>query len=288
MRSVSITEASRDALQGIKSFIPTEEKVSYLRALLKVGFSCIDCVSFVSKKVVPQLQDSKDVLDKVSKEVYKSKLLAVVANLEGAETACEQSALRKLGYPLSLSETFQQRNTRRSIASAIEDIKKIQHICVDSDKSLLVFLSMGFGNPYGDRYNKETLLQITEQLQVLGLSQISVADTVGLASPKQIEQTLSLLLRRFPEIELSVHLHARPESAREKIDSAYQAGCTSFDAAMQGYGGCPMAKDKLIGNIATETLLAYLQSQGETLDMDEKAFEEASQHAKQLFSTYTS
>ena len=286
MGRVSITEASRDALQGVKNFVPTNEKVSYLQALMKVGFSCIDCVSFVSKKIVPQLRDSEEVLAKIE-EVKKNNLLAVVANLQGARIACQQANLHSLGYPLSLSETFQYRNTRRSISTSIEDLKSIQDSCVTSEKSLLVFLSMGFGNPYGDSYDEEVLLRMVEKLLLLGLCRISVADTVGIARPQKIERVLSLLFRRFPEAEVAVHLHTRPESTEDKIKAAYQAGCTHFDAAIQGYGGCPMAEDKLVGNIPTEILIKYLQSQGEILNIDKKAFEEASQHTRRLFTSYT-
>ena len=172
------------------------------------------------------------------------------------------------------------------MSAALEDLKSIQANCYSSDKSLLVFLSMGFGNPYGDRYDDEVLLRMVERLQLSGFSRFSVADTVGLAQPRQVERLFSRLLKSFPEAEVGVHLHARPESARDKIAAAYQAGCTRFDAAMQGYGGCPMAEDKLVGNIATETLLQYLHEEGESLDVDKSAFEAASQHARRLFETH--
>ena len=286
MRHLAITEAPRDALQGVSEFVPTKEKAAYLRLLMEVGFSQIDCVSFVSPKAIPQLRDSAEVLRKVADKVGDNKLLAIVANLRGAEAACQQPELHGLGYPLSLSETFQQRNTGRSIKAALKDLQAIQTHCKAAEKSLLVFLSMGFGNPYAEKWDDSVLLAMVDRLEVAGLRRFSVADTVGLAQPRQIEQTLSHLLRRFPEVEVAVHLHASPEQARDKIAAAYQAGCTRFDAAMRGYGGCPMAEDKLTGNIATETLVDYLESQGEVLDLDKKAFRSVSRAAQRLFDAY--
>lgn len=286
MNYISITEAPRDALQGIHTFIPTEKKVAYLRSLLDVGFAQLDCVSFVSAKVIPQLRDSAAVLEAIAPWVGKNQLLAIIGNLRGAEEACQQPTLRSLGYPLSLSETFQQRNTRRSIETALDELQNIEACCQETQKKLLVFLSMGFGNPYGDKYDEDVLLSRVERLQKLGTQQISIADTVGLATPRQIEKTFSLLQRQFPEAAIGVHLHTHPKEARDKAAAAYQAGCRYFDSTMHGYGGCPTAADQLIGNLSTETLISYLESQGEPLKLNKKALQAASSHAHQLLSGY--
>ncbi len=282
---IQITEAPRDALQGLTTFVPTARKVAYLRKLLAVGFAQLDCVSFVSPTVIPQLRDSAAVLAAVSDEVGQNKLLAIVANVRGAKAACEENILHSLGYPLSLSETFQQKNTRCNIKTALKELQEIQYCC-QTTKQLLVFLSMGFGNPYGDTYNESVLLRMADHVQTMGVKQLSVADTVGLASPKHIERTLSLLLRHMPDMDISVHLHTTPNEARDKVAAAYQAGCKYFDAALHGYGGCPMASEKLIGNLSTQTLITYLDTQNESIDIDKVALKEASAHAKQLFAAY--
>ena len=282
---IHITEAPRDALQGLTTFVPTVVKAAYLRKLLAVGFAQLDCVSFVSPTVIPQLRDSSAVLAAVSAAVGQNKLLAIVANVRGAKAACEEDILHSLGYPLSLSETFQQKNTRCNISTALKELQEIQYYC-QTAKQLLVFLSMGFGNPYGDKYNESVLLRMVDHVQAIGLKRLSIADTVGLASPKHIERTLGLLLRRMPEVAISVHLHTTPNEACDKVAAAYQAGCKCFDTALHGYGGCPMASEKLIGNLATQTLITYMETQNESIDIDKVALKVASAHAKQLFATY--
>ena len=287
MSVITIREASRDALQSIKHFIPTEQKISYLSKLLKVGFREIDCVSFVSSKVIPQLRDSADVLRGIVNELGQNQLMAIVAHPKGAEEACSFSLLSSLGYPLSVSETFQQRNTRRSIKEALQDIEVIYQYTRSSAKRLVVFLSMGFGNPYGDNYNESVLFKMIDRLMSLGVSHFSLADTVSVAIPHQIERLLSRLLAQFPEATIGVHLHAIPHRAVDLIAAAYQSGCRHFDATLHGYGGCPMAEDKLTGNISTQILISYLESEDETLQLDASALHTASEAAAQLFRTYT-
>ena len=283
MRPVTLRESPRDAFQGISTFIPTQKKIHYLKTLLEVGFEEVDCVSFVSAKAIPQLKDSAEVLDGLASSLGKNRLLAIVANLRGAEQACRYHVLEALGYPLSLSETFQQRNTHRSIVEAFHDLGNIYTCAQDAQKDLVVFLSMGFGNPYGDAYKEDILLRMLDRLERLGVLRISIADTVGIASPRHIEDVFSSLCRHFPDLLLGVHLHALASQAKEKLTAAYQAGCRHFDVALHGYGGCPMAADQLTGNISTQVLISYLESQGERLSLDLEALDRASTEARELF-----
>ena len=286
---IRITEAPRDAMQGIKTFISTEEKVSYLHKLLEVGFTVLDCCSFVSKKVIPQMQDSASVIEEVTKRAapLSSELLAIVVNLKGAEEALKHQSISYLGFPLSLSETFQQRNARQSLTEAFKMVQSIHILCKRARKKLRIFLSMGFGNPYGDTYNETILLNNLERLQREEVEDVCVADTVGSASPSLIERTFLLIERYFPKHRIGAHLHTAPQEARDKIAAAYQGGCKHFDATMRGYGGCPMAEDTLIGNVATEILVEYLKSQGESLSIDEQNFKKAQQYCATLFGKYT-
>ena len=290
-RSIVIREASRDALQGVPLFIPTAKKIAYLHKLLAVGFDVLDCVSFVSKQVIPQLQDSQEVLEGLeNKALSNNRLLAVVANLAGAKQACAMPAIHVLGYPLSLSESFQQRNTRRSIKQALLDLCTMKQMAEEAGKSIHVFLSMAFGNPYHDPYSLKQLCDTLSQLQALELTDLSLADTLGLASPKQIEETFKAVLKQHPAHMLGLHLHALPKDAHDKVAAAYQAGCICFDAALNGYGGCPMAptkkQKKLIGNLSTQVLLAYLASQGEVLKIVPEALDEAIAYATKLNQDY--
>ena len=284
---MTIREASRDALQGIKHFIPTDQKISYLSTLLKVGFGAIDCVSFVSPKVIPQLKDSAEVLRGIASTVGQNQLMAIVAHPKGAEEACTYPMIKSLGYPLSVSETFQQKNTRRSISEAFRDVELIYQHTQNSGKELVIFLSMGFGNPYGDKYDESILLKIMDQAMSLGISDFSLADTIGIATPRQAEALLSKLLSQFPESAIGAHFHTVPTKARDLIAAAYQAGCSNFDGTLHGYGGCPMAKDTLTGNLSTQAIISYLEAQGENLQLDTEALNAASIAAEELFSSYT-
>lgn len=280
---MKIIECPRDAMQGIDEFIPTQEKIRYINALLKVGFDTIDFGSFVSAKAIPQMRDTAEVLARLDLSNTKSKLLAIVANVRGAEDAAKQSAIYYLGFPLSISETFQERNTNKSISEALNSLVEIQNICLRSNKKLVVYISMGFGNPYGDPYDAEVVGKFVDILNTLGVEIISLADTIGVSSPELITYLFASLSKQFPSVELGAHLHSNPTSAREKIEAAYQAGCKRFDGALKGFGGCPMAKDELVGNLATETLLDYLDTKGETKGINQHAFGEAMRIADQIF-----
>jgi len=259
---MKIIECPRDAMQGIKPFIPTEKKAEYLNLLLEAEFDTIDFGSFVSPKAIPQLQDTADVLNQLNLSGKRSKLLAIIANQRGADEAVKFEAIDQLGYPFSISETFQQRNTKRSIATAFEDVKAIQETAVKHDKSLVIYISMGFGNPYGDEWNAGIVEHWVEKLQALGIQTFSLADTVGTADAADIAYLFSHLIADYSSLEFGAHFHARPDQWREKIDAAHSNGCRRFDTAVKGYGGCPMAEDDLVGNVATEHLVHYLQEQG--------------------------
>lgn len=269
---MKIIECPRDAMQGLPDFIPTEKKIAYLNSLLKVGFDTIDFGSFVSAKAIPQLRDTAEVLEKIEWKNSASKLLAIVANTRGAEEASRYPGITYIGFPLSISETFQQRNTNKSIAEALSTLEEIQNVCVRSNKKLVTYISMGFGNPYGDPYEVSLVANFVDIIVTIGSSIVSLADTIGVSSSENIQFLFSNLSRQFPEIELGAHLHSTAHTAREKIDAAFKAGCRRFDGAIHGFGGCPMAEDELVGNIATETILAYSEAQGIVLNLDKKAF----------------
>lgn len=258
---MKIIECPRDAMQGWKTFIPTQTKVDYLNQLLKVGFDTIDFGSFVSPKAIPQMADTAEVLSQLDLSGTSSKLLAIVANMRGAEEACMHPEINYLGFPLSLSETFQQKNTNRSIAEAMDVVQNIQNLCTRSGKELVVYLSMGFGNPYGDPYEPSLVAEFVEKLDIMGVSIISLADTVGVSSVDNISALFQELIPAFPHIEFGAHLHSTRSTALIKIEAAYQSGCRRIDGALNSYGGCPMAEDELVGNIATETILGYLEGQ---------------------------
>lgn len=280
---LKIIECPRDAMQGIKAFIDTESKIRYINQLLKVGFDTIDFGSFVSPKAIPQMKDTVEVLAGLDLEHTQSKLLAIVANERGAKDASKHPAIHYLGYPFSLSETFQIRNTNATIEESLQRVKDIQQICKDTNKQLVVYLSMGFGNPYGDAWNAEIVGNWVEELAKIGISILSLSDTVGIANPKSISYLFSHLIPEYPDIEFGAHLHTQAHNWQEKIEAAYVSGCMRFDAAIRGYGGCPMAKDDLTGNMATENLLYYLDNKNTEIDIDRKAFNRAMALALEVF-----
>ena len=286
MSDIKIIECPRDAMQGIKAFIPTEIKASYIQALLRVGFDTIDFGSFVSPKAIPQMQDTAQVLARLDLSQTKSKLLAIIANTQGAETASQHEQIRYLGYPFSISENFQMRNTHKTIAESIVTLQEILNIADKSNKEVVAYLSMGFGNPYGDPWNVEIVGDWTEKLAAMGVKTLSLSDTVGSSTPEVIDYLFSNLIPKYPNIEFGAHLHTTPDKWFEKIDAAYRAGCRRYDGAIQGFGGCPMAKDDLTGNMPTEKLLSYFTTKKEATNCRPMSFESAYNEASKLFGAY--
>ena len=286
MESIKIIECPRDAMQGIKPFIPTEKKVAYLQSLLRVGFDSIDFGSFVSPKAIPQMQDTAEVLERLDLSQTKSKLLAIIANTQGAELASIHKEIHYLGFPFSISENFQMRNTHKTIAESLITLEEILNIAVRSNKEVVAYLSMGFGNPYGDRWNVEIVGDWTRKLADMGVKILSLSDTVGSSTPEVISFLFSNLITAYPEIEFGAHLHTTPDKWFEKVNAAYKAGCRRFDGAIQGFGGCPMATDKLTGNMPTEKLLSYFTTQKEITNLSPMSFESAYNEASKLFSDY--
>jgi hydroxymethylglutaryl-CoA lyase len=280
---MKIIECPRDAMQGLNTFIPTADKVRYLNKLLGVGFDTIDFGSFVSPKAIPQMKDTAAVLEQLRWKESNSKLLAIVANTRGAAEASAFEGVTYLGFPLSISETFQIRNTNKTLAEALSSLDEIQNVCVRAGKTLVTYLSMGFGNPYGDPYSVELVTQFAGILQTLGIHIISVADTVGVSKPENIGPLFKSLSASYPAIEFGAHLHSTPENATEKIKAAFDAGCRRFDGAIRGYGGCPMAGNDLVGNIATEAIISYLAHINIESGIDVTAFAEAQQVAESVF-----
>jgi len=280
---MKLIECPRDAMQGLDEFIPTDRKAIYINQLLKVGFDTIDFGSFVSAKAIPQLRDTVDVLKKLDLSTSKSNLLAIVANMRGAEEASQWNEIAYLGFPLSISETFQQRNTNKSIKEALQTVEDIQNICKRKNKTLVTYISMGFGNPYNDPYDVGIVEHFTDLLSRLEVKIISLADTIGVSKPDQIQYLFKTLIPKFRAIEFGAHLHSNPAMATEKIEAVYLSGCQRFDGAIKGFGGCPMAEDKLVGNLATETILAYLKSKNALLDVDQDEFNKALMLADSIF-----
>ncbi len=280
---IQITECPRDAMQGITAFIPTDVKAAYINLLLQVGFDTIDFGSFVSAKAIPQMQDTAAVLEKLDLSNSKSKLLAIIANYRGAEDAAQHDQITYLGFPFSISETFQHRNANTSIAEAFEIVKRIKALSATKGKKLLVYLSMGFGNPYGDEWHNDVVLHWAKKLIDEGVEYISLADTIGIAAPEQIESLFSSLSGNFRETTWGVHLHSTPDTWKPKVEAAYKSGCKRFDAALKGYGGCPMAKDELTGNIATENVISYLHSQKIDLELNMDKLQEAIDYSGKVF-----
>jgi hydroxymethylglutaryl-CoA lyase len=254
---MKIIECPRDAMQGISEFIPTDIKGTYINQLLKVGFDTIDFGSFVSPKAIPQLRDTAKVLAQLDLENTNSKLLSIIANTRGAVDACSFEEINYLGFPLSVSEQFQKRNTNKSIAQALSDVEKIQNLTVNNNKELVVYLSMAFGNPYAENYHPDIVAELTEKLHQLEIGIVALSDTIGVSDPTNIRPLFDTLIMEYPTIEFGAHFHTTPDAWEEKVAAAYQNGCRRFDAALKGFGGCPMAKDDLVGNMPTEKLITY-------------------------------
>lgn len=284
MSKVKLIECPRDAMQGIKShFISTEKKALYLNSLLKVGFDTIDFGSFVSPKAIPQMRDTAEVLRKLDLSSTTSKLLAIVANLRGATDAVQFEEIDYLGYPFSISENFQMRNTHKTIEESLVILNEILNLADKSNKEVVAYLSMGFGNPYGDPWNVEIVGEWTEKLASMGVKILSLSDTIGSSTPEVISYLFSNLIPKYPNIEFGAHLHTTPDSWFEKVDSAYKSGCIRFDGAIKGYGGCPMAKDELTGNMPTEKLVSYFTQQKANTGLKPMSFESAFNKALEVF-----
>lgn len=284
--ALQLIECPRDAMQGIQEFIPTTLKVEYLNLLLEVGFDVLDFGSFVSSKAIPQLRDTKEVLDKLVFMGSQTKLLAIVANLRGAEEATPFDQIKYLGFPFSVSETFQQRNTNSSIAESFEQVERMQELCLRTGKEMVLYLSMGFGNPYGEAYSPEIVAHWVDKLAGIGVGIMSLSDTVGVSTPANIKALYSHLTPLYPEVTFGVHLHSHPSTRDEKIAAAYESGCRRFDGALLGFGGCPMANDDMVGNMATENLIAYSRKRKIPVHLNIDKLHEAQWMATGLFSRY--
>ncbi|MDT0644697.1 hydroxymethylglutaryl-CoA lyase [Zunongwangia sp. F363] len=286
MQEIKLIECPRDAMQGIKTFIPTQKKVQYIQSLLRCGFDTIDFGSFVSPKAIPQMADTAEVLKQLDLSRTHSKLLAIVANTRGAQDASEYEQIRYLGYPFSISENFQMRNTHKTIAESVEILKEILEIAEKSHKEVVAYLSMGFGNPYGDPWNVEIVGEWTEKLSAMGVKILSLSDTIGSSTPDIIDYLFANLIPKYPNIEFGAHLHTTPSSWHEKVDAAYKAGCYRFDGAIQGFGGCPMAKDELTGNMPTERMVSYFNSKKADTNIRMGSFESSYNEASKVFGAY--
>src|SRR5690606_9757063 len=275
MSGIKLIECPRDAMQGIRDFITTDRKITYIQSLLGCGFDTLDFGSFVSPRAIPQMQDTAEVLAGLDLSRTKSRLLAIVANIRGAEDACGHAAIDYLGYPFSISENFQMRNTHKTIAQSVETLKGILELAHGHGKQVVTYISMGFGNPYGDPWNVEIVGEWTEKLAEMGSSILSLSDTIGSSTPQIIDHLFSNLIPKYPHIEFGAHLHTTPNSWKEKVEAAHGAGCRRFDGAIQGFGGCPMAKDELTGNMPTEKMLSYFTQHKEGTGVNWMAFEAA-------------
>lgn len=283
---IKLTECPRDAMQGIKEFIPTELKADYINSLLKVGFDTIDFGSFVSPKAIPQMQDTSEVLKRLDLSSTASKLLAIIANTRGAEDAIQHDEIHYLGFPFSISETFQQRNTNSSISESLKRVEEIQTLCSKKNKTLLVYLSMAFGNPYNDEWSSEIVIKWAHQLYQLGIREIALADTTGVSDKQNIKQLFKHLIPEFKDVEFIAHLHSRKENSNEKINAAFESGCYRFDSAIHGFGGCPMAKDDLTGNISTQDVLSYFESKAIELKLNKEALLTSMEKSWEIFNHY--
>ncbi|PKG51669.1 hydroxymethylglutaryl-CoA lyase [Olleya sp. 1-3] len=282
---VKVIECPRDAMQGIKQFIPTAQKIQYIQSILRVGFDTIDFGSFVSPKAIPQMVDTAEVLSKLDLSQTTSKLLSIVANSRGAAEACKHPEIDYLGYPFSISENFQMRNTHKTIAQSIVLLQDILNQADAASKEVVVYISMGFGNPYGDPWNVDIVGEWTERLSKMGVKILSLSDTVGTSNPENIKYLFSNLIPHYKDIEFGAHLHTTPDTWFEKVDAAYLAGCKRFDGAIQGFGGCPMAKDDLTGNMPTEKVLSYLTAK-KVNNLNAMSFESAYNEASKIFKAY--
>jgi hydroxymethylglutaryl-CoA lyase len=280
---IKLIECPRDAMQGWPHIIPTQKKIEYINALLKVGFDSIDFGSFVSPKAIPQMADTKEVIKGIKIENSKTKLLAIIANERGAEDAVLFDEISYLGFPFSVSETFQKRNTNAGIEESFSRVEEIQNLCIKNKKELVLYISMGFGNPYGDMYNEEIVFDWVNKMAAIDIKIISLADTVGLATAAQVKSITKYLIDLLPEIEIGVHLHSTTENRKAKLEAALRSGCIRFDAALKGIGGCPMAGDDLVGNMDTEFMINYFEEQGLQFELDKDALLHCSKLASEIF-----
>ena len=283
--SVKIIECPRDAMQGIRKWIPSNDKLSYIQSVLSVGFDVVDFGSFVSPRAIPQMRDTDYIIDNLDLSNTKSKLLAIVANQRGALEASKYSSISYLGYPFSISETFQMRNTNKTILESLNELKEIKSLCEKFNKELVVYLSMGFGNPYGEPWNYEIVEKWIDKLHKLGINIISISDTIGLAKKSDIELIFTNLIPKYSRIEFGSHFHTKPDQWFEKVNSAYQSGCKRFDGAILGFGGCPMAKDDLTGNLPTEKLISFFNLVGVKTNINSLNFESCYNNSLKLFSS---
>jgi hydroxymethylglutaryl-CoA lyase len=286
MQKIKFIECPRDAMQGIKDWIPTQEKVQYIQSLLRCGFDTIDFGSFVSPKAVPQMKDTAEVISQLNLKDTDSKLLAIVANIRGAQDAVQFDSIQYLGYPFSISENFQMRNTHKTIDQSIIILKEILGLADKHNKEVVAYLSMGFGNPYGDPWNVDIVADWTKRLASMGVRILSLSDTVGSSTPEIIGYLFSNLIKSFPDIEFGAHLHTTPNTWFEKVNAAFESGCLRFDGAIQGYGGCPMAKDELTGNMPTEKMLSYFTTKKLNTNINPMSFESAHNEASKIFNKY--
>jgi hydroxymethylglutaryl-CoA lyase len=283
VKNIKLVECPRDAMQGWKQFIPTEKKIEYINSLLKVGFDTIDFGSFVSPKAIPQMADTAEVVRSLETVAGSAKLLAIIANQRGAEEASVYDSISYLGFPFSISETFQHRNTNSSIEESLERVEEIQNLCIKTGKQLVIYISMAFGNPYGDLYDEEIVFEWVNKMMAMDIEIISLADTVGVATPEQVYDMTSYLVESLPGTEIGVHLHSTFENWKEKLEAAVKAGCKRFDGALKGIGGCPMANDELVGNMNTEWMISYFEEHGLSTNINKEALEESLRIASEIF-----
>lgn len=280
---LKLVECPRDAMQGLHQFVPTELKARYINSLLRVGFHTIDFGSFVSPKAIPQMADTGDLMSRLDLSSSTSKLLAIVANKRGAIDAVQFEEITYLGYPFSVSETFQLRNTNATIEESLTRVAEIQDLCLANNRKMVVYLSMGFGNPYGDPWNVEIVQRWVDHLADMDIKILALSDTIGVSNPENISYLFTNLIPPYPDVEFGAHLHTQPHNWREKVEAAYLSGCRRFDSAMKGYGGCPMAKDDLTGNMPTENMLSYFSGTGVEIGLDNNAFLDAMSLVPEVF-----
>src|SRR6185312_1515383 len=280
---MKIIECPRDAMQGIHDFIPTDKKAAYINSLLKVGFDTIDAGSFVSPKAIPQMKDTVEVFKQLDLSNTKSKILAIVANLRGAQDAVQFDEVNYLGFPFSISETFQQRNTNSSIGESLIRVEEIQKECIKHKKELVVYISMAFGNPYGDEWSSDIAIHWSKKLHDMGIRILALSDTIGVSNPQNITELFSTLIPELEDVEFGAHLHTTPDKWEEKVKAAYESGCRRFDAAIKGFGGCPMAADELTGNMPTENLLSYFKKNNIDTGLNMDAFTSSMMLATKTF-----
>ncbi len=284
MKELQLVECPRDAMQGVEAFIDTEKKAAYINQLLKCDFHTIDFGSFVSPKAIPQMRDTAEVVELLDLGISNTGLLAIVANKRGAMDVMQFGEIEYLGYPFSISETFQQRNANSTIAESLQRVDEIQRLCIKNKRKLVVYISMAFGNPYGEQWNPDIVIQWTNELSRRGINIVALSDTVGVSNPDSITQLFTNLIPEFPKMTIGAHLHTTPETWKEKVEAAWNAGCRRFDGALKGYGGCPMAEDKLTGNMPTEKLISFLEEKGVETGIRKAEFAKALDAAASTFS----